>query len=164
MGCDRLSEPSHRDDPAAWPCSERRALVVFENRTEGGLLRLLRPGFRHCFCLVADGAHWIVCDPLKSRVELTIVTSPNEGVLADQLARPGRTVLRGQIRSDRAPRPPRLRPVTCVETVMRILNVDAAGVLTPYQLFRHLLGPLAADRGFATHHDRRAFALDGDVK
>jgi hypothetical protein len=33
----------------------QEALVVFEDRSDARLLRWLRPGFRHCFCLTDRG-------------------------------------------------------------------------------------------------------------
>lgn len=134
------------DEEACPPIPAPRALLVFEDRAESALLRRLRPGFRHCFCLVESGADWIVCDPLKTRVELALVTAPNDGSLALQLARPGRTILVGAVGPATARRRPRLRPFTCVEAVMRVLCIDAGLVLTPYQLFRHLLGSSAPRR------------------
>ncbi len=139
-------------------------VVVFEDRSDVKLLRLLRPGFRHCFCVVGSGPHWIVCDPLKTRIELTALAGAGQHELADQLARPGRAVLCGRIRTVGTPRPFRLRPVTCVEIVIRILNIDAAGALTPYQLFRRLLDPVRVGHGFTAHQRHRSFSLDHVVK
>ena len=156
-----MADGRRDDEEACPPTPGPRALLVFEDRAESILLRRLRPGFRHCFCLVQSGANWIVCDPLKTRVELTLVTAPNAGCLALQLARPGRIVLVGEVGPATARRRPRLRPFTCVEAVMRVLCIEAGLVLTPYQLFRHLLGSsaprrwsIAADAGAEIHLDR----------
>jgi hypothetical protein len=138
-------------------------LLVFEDRTDSGMLSLLRPGFRHCFCLVGSGTDWIVCDPLKTRIELAVVTAAAERLLAEQLTRSGRTVLRGRVHAERKSQALRLRAVTCVEVVMRVLNLDAAGVLTHYQLFRRLLDPVDARDRFTVHGCHDSFALDGDA-
>ena len=75
----------------------RRAVVVFEDRADSIPLRLLRPGFRHCFCLVGAGSAWTVCDPLKTRIELT----PVSGLSGARTRRPvrgaGLTVLLGDV-------------------------------------------------------------------
>ena len=75
--------------------SSRRALVVFEDRADSWHLRLLRPGFRHCFCVIGIDGLWVICDPLKARIELTPIQGFVESALAERLALPGRTVLRG---------------------------------------------------------------------
>ena len=155
-----MADGLHDEEEVCHPRPGRQALLVFEDRPESLLLRCLRPGFRHCFCLVAAGVDWIVCDPLKTRVELTLVCAANAESLALQLARPGRTVLRGVVGTTPERRRVRLRAVTCVELVMRVLSIDAGSVLTPYQLFRHLLGPSAPDRWSIAPGDGGEIHLD----
>jgi hypothetical protein len=118
----------------------QRALVVFEDRHDLVTLRLLRPGFRHCFCILGCTLTWTICDPLKTRLEITPVFGPTEGELAAHFHEHGHTVLLGNVSADRSPRPHQLRALTCVEVVKRILNIDAPGALTPFQLHRTLLG------------------------
>jgi hypothetical protein len=128
------------EDVAIAPATGRRALVVFEDRADTRLLRLLRPGFRHCFCVVGNGSVWTICDPLKSRIELTPIFGIGESELRTRLSRPGRTVLAGDVRIDGASRPLRLRALTCVEVVKRLLDLEAAWAITPYRLYHTLLG------------------------
>src|SRR3954465_14787001 len=90
----------------------QRALVVFEDRHDLVTLRLLRQGFHHCFCILGCASTWTICDPLKTRLEITPVFH---------------TILLGNVSADRSPRPYRLRALTCVEVVKRILNIDAPG-------------------------------------
>jgi hypothetical protein len=47
--------------------------------------------------------------------------------------------LAGNVVAGAVPRPARLRPMTCVEIVKRILNVDAPSAFTPFQLHRALM-------------------------
>jgi hypothetical protein len=115
------------------------ALVVFEDRADSLASRLLRPGFRHCFCVVGAGAVWTVCDPLKTRVELTPLHGPTGPELAAHFAASGRVVLVGRVSPDRSARPLRLRPLSCVEVVKRVLNLDLRWAATPFQLCRALL-------------------------
>jgi hypothetical protein len=119
--------------------SEPRALVVFEHRSSALPLRLLRPGYRHCFCLVRDGTLWSLCDPLKSRIVLRTVSGLSELDLLKQFAAPQYIVLRGLVAPDSHGRHARLRAVTCVEVVKRVLNLDLPWVVTPYQLYCRLL-------------------------
>lgn len=146
-----MSDQSRSDDEPAVLASGQRALVVFEDRTDSQCLRLLRPGFRHCFCIVGIESTWTLCDPLKTRIELMPISGLSEHDLADYLAWPNRTVLRGEVCGERSPRPIRLRAVSCVEVVKRVLNIDAASALTPYQLCRTLLHSARPSKAFVPH-------------
>lgn len=129
------------DAPAAVGLTPgREALVAFEDRDDAGLLRLLRPGFRHCFCLTGAGRRWTLCDPLKSRVALAAVDGADALELAAHLREGGRRrILHGPVAPETAAAWPRARPITCVEIVKRLVGVEAAGVVTPHQLYRRLL-------------------------
>lgn len=137
------------------PAVGQRAVVVFEDRADSLPLRPLRPGFRHCFCLVGSGSAWTVCDPLKTRIELTPICGMLEQELAARLAIPGRTVLQGDVRVESRPRPMRLRAVSCVEIVKRVLDIDIGMVVTPYQLCRALLNPPPPGRPFVVYPTTR---------
>ncbi|MGD9509777.1 MAG: hypothetical protein AB7I59_08215 [Geminicoccaceae bacterium] len=117
----------------------RYALVVFEHRGATWPLRMLRPGFRHCFCLVQDGAIWSLCDPLKTRIVLRSVPELTELDLLEVFEEQGAIVLRGLVASGECGRRAMLRPMTCVEVVKRILNLDLPSVFTPHQLYLRLL-------------------------
>ena len=124
------------------------ALVVFEDRDDARLLRLLRPGFRHCFCLTGAGRRWTLCDPIKSHLALAAVDGADVHELAGHLTAGGRRVLRGPVAADAAVAWPGVRPITCVEIVKRLLGVRAAGVVTPRQLHRYLLRGGPGGAGF----------------
>jgi hypothetical protein len=119
--------------------SKLLALVVFEHRSTALPLRWLRPGYRHCFCLVRDGTFWSLCDPLKTRIVLRTVSGLSEADLLKQFAPPEYIVLRGAVACDSHGGRARLRAITCVEIVKRVLNLDLPWVVTPYQLYRRLL-------------------------
>ena len=129
-----------------------RAIVAFEDREECGRLRLLRCGFRHCFCLVGAGSTWTLCDPLLSRIALMQVNGLTEAELLRELEALGATVLRGEVPSGAHPVPIRLRPLSCVEIVKRILNLDLPWVLTPHQLHQALLRLRPHSRAFNRYH------------
>jgi hypothetical protein len=135
------------------PSAGRRAVVVFEDRADSIPLRLLRRGFRHCFCAVGAGSAWTVCDPLKTRIELTPVFGILELELASHLTGAGRTVLLGDVEGKQEPQPLRLRAVSCVEIVKRALAIDLSSVVTPYQLCRALLDPPPFRRAFVPYID-----------
>ncbi len=123
-----------------------RAIVVFEDRPERSVLRLLRAGFRHCFCIVGSHREWTVCDPLKTRIELVRLSGFSEHNLVEHYRCGTRSALVGDVAPTRGSERIRLRAVSCVEVVKRIVNLDAGYVLTPFQLHRALLAA-----GFAHH-------------
>ncbi|MFO1046734.1 MAG: hypothetical protein U1E52_02365 [Geminicoccaceae bacterium] len=128
---------------------ELRALVVFEHRAAALPWRLLRPGFRHCYCMIGDRLDWMLCDPLTNRIGLMSVQGLSEAELIRVLAGQGGTVLRGGLCSTLSSHPLRIRPVSCVEIVKRVLGLDLPRVLTPFQLYRALLTPAGSRRPFA---------------
>lgn len=112
-----------------------RALVCFSGAATLWWLRLLRPGFRHCFVAIRQGPFWVVADPLSHRTALWIEAVDD---LAGFYRRHGLTVVATRLR-----RPPRRalpwRPFTCVEAVKRILGIRCGWVFTPWQLYNLLL-------------------------
>jgi len=115
----------------------RRALVVFAGRSGVWWLRWLRPGFRHCFAAVDDGAQWLTIDPLLHRLEVRASGLPSTFDLAAEYRRVNLIVL------DIGPPPVPLRCApfgifSCVETVKRVLGLRARWVFTPWQLHRFL--------------------------
>lgn len=113
------------------------AIVVFVNETDLGPLKILRPGFRHCFVLVRAPQCWIVCDPLAHQLDLIAIEELSSETIAEHFRQRGHTVVVTRVL--RAPRRLTfLRPLTCVETVKRVLGIHAAFVVTPWQLFRFL--------------------------
>ena len=135
--------------------------MVFEDRRDCGWLRLLRPGFRHCFCAIgaSGGGAWVLCDPLKTRIELTPLAGYDEAELADRLCTAGRTVLRGSVFPALHAGRFRAAPLTCAAIVARTVNLDVRGFLTPFQLFRRLRIGQACGARFVLHQ-RRQDALD----
>ena len=116
-----------------------RVIVVFEDRDDSALLRLLDRGFRHCFCVIGSGRAWTICDPLKTRIEIVQVHGLSEPEIAHHYHSTGRAVLVGDAPAHRPNRPYRLRPVSCVEIVKRMVHLDAPYVFTPAQLYRALV-------------------------
>ena len=68
--------------------------------------------------------------------------------LAGHLDAVGRRVLHGPVATDAGAGWPDARPITCVEIVKRLLGVRAPAVVTPHQLYRHLLREDRAEAGF----------------
>lgn len=114
------------------------AIVVFEHRDARGFLRLLRPGFRHCFCLLRHEAGWLLCDPLKGGLRLDLVPAYDIQALLKHYRHIGRIALAGPARSSFPAAPFSVRPLTCVEIVKRTLGLAAPAVFTPFQLHAYL--------------------------
>lgn len=140
--------------------------MVFADRAECAWLRLLKPGFRHCFAALREQGGWLILDPLLDRIELAWVPPDQDFDLPSFYATQGHIVLAGTARApERVPRVPRLTPLTCVSAVKRLLGIDAAGVLTPWQLFRHLLEREPdAFRQLSSHPGATGFVLDSMPK
>jgi hypothetical protein len=117
---------------------DRAAIVVFEHRDARGFLRLLRPGFRHCFCLLRHEAGWLLCDPLKGGLRLDLIPTYDVDHLLQHYRTLGRVAVAGPIRPAMAVAPIGVRPLTCVEIVKRALGLAAPTVLTPLQLLIRL--------------------------
>lgn len=126
----------------------RRALVAFGDDSGLIWLRFLKPGFRHCFVALDDGARWLTVDPLAHRVEIRAPALPDGFDLAAFYRRRGLTVI------EIAPAPVLRRGAplalfTCVEIVKRLIGVRAAGIVTPWQLYRHLRDAMSERGGGA---------------
>jgi hypothetical protein len=117
-------------------------LVVFENRPARGGFRLLRAGFRHCFCLARVSEGWVLCDPRSDRLLLRSAPPIAALTLARSYAALGATVValrRPPGAADGAPRR-WLAPLSCVEIVKRVIGCGRRGVFTPLGLYRLLRG------------------------
>lgn len=116
-------------------------LVVFEDRPRHGPFRLLRRGFRHCFCLRREAAGWLLCDPRSDRLDLRLTPPVATLDLARAYAALGGTVLALRLPGATLGPPRRSRlpaPFTCVEVVARFLGLGPNVPRTPYGLYRRL--------------------------
>jgi hypothetical protein len=120
-----------------WHGGARKVIVVYSGRADFPILKLLKPGFRHCFAIVEVAPYWIVMDGLSDRFALAILEPRG---LARYLVRLHRKGYRCQVARAPRKRAPglRLRPMTCVETVKRVLGITKLRILTPFDLFIHM--------------------------
>lgn len=134
--------------PLATPAASRPALVVFVDQGAGPWLRPLKQGYRHCFvALRQEPRLWLICDPLKDRIEIT-AAEVERVALAETYRAAGHRVWSGT--TFPGPARPRARvpgPLTCVAVVKRLIGVSAPWVVTPFQLHRHLLSATEASPG-----------------
>ncbi len=118
--------------------SSVRAWVVFSGETDLRCLRILKPGFRHCFVILNDGQNWITLDPLSNYMDVLVHRHvPAAFDLPAWLAGRGQVLLPAV--PDRAGSKPHWpMPMTCVEAVKRYLGLRKPLIITPWQLYRHL--------------------------
>ncbi|MCB1537778.1 MAG: hypothetical protein H6865_05275 [Rhodospirillales bacterium] len=116
--------------------------IAFSGKADIRLLRLLRPGFRHCFALMRvsgqRGGQWLFVDSMLHRLEVRGCDFPVDFDMPRHLRAQGYRVIRAP-RLDPAPRFAGIRPFTCVEAMKRLIGLDARFVFTPWQLYRHLV-------------------------
>lgn len=116
-----------------------RAWVIFSGQADRPWLKLLRPGFRHCFVVLHDGRHWLSFDPMLNHIDLRVHAHvPASFDLPGWLRARGHRVVEAPVdHSLKKPMP--LSLFTCVEAVKRVLGLHRFYILTPWQLYRHLL-------------------------
>ena len=107
-------------------------------------LKLLKPGFRHCFVVLGDAKRWVVIDPASCFTDVAALDRAEHPDLPQRLRAQGFTVIPARLRRQAVPPAP-WRPFTCVEAVKRVLGLDAPGVFTPWGLYRHLKGIYSYD-------------------
>ncbi|HYF09591.1 MAG TPA: hypothetical protein VD970_18380 [Acetobacteraceae bacterium] len=119
--------------------AEQRVWIVFGGRADQPWLRLLHPGFRHCFAAIEDEGGWCVLDPLSGRLVVARLDVPAGFDLPRLYARAGLVPLGPFVPG--APRPqrlPSLMPFSCVTLCRQLLGAGAPFALTPRGLFRRL--------------------------
>lgn len=113
--------------------------IVFGGQADQPWLRLLRPGFRHCFAALVDAGGWTVLDPLTGRLIVARLELPAEFDLPGFYRRAGLAVLGPFAPSEpRARALPPLSPFSCVALCRAVLGAAAPFALTPHGLFRSL--------------------------
>ncbi len=128
------------------------AWVGFCNNTGLAWLKLLKPGFRHCFAVVRISGQWLVYDPLSHHTRLDLAGS--DDAVLDYLAERGCRLVPVRLNPPE-PRPVPWRPFTCVEAVKRLIGLRAGGVLTPWQLYKHLyIWKTQGEKNIPTHRKK----------
>lgn len=116
-----------------------KAWVVFSGQADRPWLKLLRPGFRHCFVILNDGRHWLSFDPMLNHIDLRVHDHvPAEFDLPGWLRMRGQKVIVAPVDHTRK-KPVPVSLFTCVEAVKRVLGLHRFFIVTPWQLYRHLL-------------------------
>ncbi len=123
-----MSEPRYEPEEA-W--------VVFSGEADIWWLKVLKPGFRHCFVLARDANNWIVLDPLSPHLELSVLPLPRDFDVPQWLREQNLTVIDAPIQRHHRKAAP-LHVFSCVEVIKRFLGIHSRRIVTPWQLYRFL--------------------------
>lgn len=126
-----------QQDRSLEPLLHQDAIVVFGDQSNLLWLRLLKPGFRHCFVLLELDTGWVMLDSLAHWIHVAIIPPVPSHDLARWYQDHGyRTVTLTCALPPTSAAP--WAPFTCVETVKRALGIHRPGIWTPHQLWRFL--------------------------
>lgn len=117
-------------------CAEM--LVVFVGHTQCRFLAWLKQGFKHCFVAQREGDCWIICDPLKNHMELSLLNLPPNFCLSRFYLDEGYVVVAGYGPRMRRERRACLEILTCVTVAKKLIGIRSFWTFTPWQLFRVL--------------------------
>ena len=112
--------------------------IAFGGGADQGWMRLLRPGFRHCFAALRDESGWTVLDPLSGRLLVTRLEVDSAFDLPGFWRRAGCRVLGPFVPAAPARMLPAVMPFSCVSLCRALLGPGAPFAVTPYGLFRRL--------------------------
>lgn len=113
------------------------AWIVFIGTAELAWQKLLKPGFRHCCLLLNDGERWISFDPMSNYTDIHVHKLPVEFDLPLWLRDHGHIVVKTKIARAKNEAP--WMPYSCVEAVKRVIGLHARSIITPWQLYRHII-------------------------
>lgn len=114
------------------------AWVIFSGQCDLRWLKILKPGFRHCFVLINDGQRWVSIDPLSSYTDIQIHHHVEVSFdLPQWLEGRGHKVISATINKNHK-KPAPWMMATCVESIKRILGIHNFFLFTPWQLYKFL--------------------------
>lgn len=123
--------------PQSYDC----CYVVFSDNTTLWWLRLLKPGFRHCYVLLKlkESGQWIELNPFSNQTAVFVYEYPKEFDFADYIRRSRKVII---CPVDIKQAPLKCAPLsffTCVEFVKRIIGMHDCFIHTPWQLYKKIL-------------------------
>lgn len=116
-----------------------RAIVIFSGQSDLRILRLLKPGFRHCCLMIEVDQNWVFYNPMSHVTTMRIYSGLSLDEIVSWFHYCGHIVVCCRVSSPRNI-DVSVRPYTCVEAVKRMLGITAPRVVTPWQLFCSLTG------------------------
>lgn len=121
----RVQQPTYEPEEA-W--------VVFSGEVDLWWLKMLKPGFRHCFVIARDEKNWIVLDPLSPHLELAVLPLPQDFDVPSWLRAQNLTVVDAPIKRQYRKAAP-VNWFSCVEVIKRFLGIHSRRIVTPWQLY-----------------------------
>lgn len=117
----------------------RRVVVSFTSTTDLAWLKFLLPrSFRHCAVHIHEGKLWASVEALAGYTEIAVHSGALD--LPSTLREKGFTVIDARLRRDEKTRRMALPGLySCVTEVKRILGLHRPLIITPGQLYRHLI-------------------------
>ena len=113
------------------------AFVVFTGEADLKWLRILKPGFRHCFAVLESQGRWVIYNPLSHHTEIMVIDGLTALALMEWYRANGCRIVPWQLTGvDKKPAP--FGVYTCVEALKRVLGIHARRVITPWNLFKFL--------------------------
>jgi hypothetical protein len=130
--------------PALAPKSDSQSApivmwAVFSNDTDIGFLKILKHGYRHCFIIMQQDARWVIIDPRADKTDIQILPHPPHFNFPRYLTEQGKTVVKISNTFKTPRKIASILPISCVETLKRVIGLHQWWVLTPHQLYRALL-------------------------
>ena len=110
------------------------ALVVFSDNAGAWWLKLLKPGYRHCFAILETDRGCIWIDPLSNSLTIKPLEGYELAGLLKWYKDQGMRVLKVNV-DEGTSRPHSWAPMTCVEVVKRLIGRRDWSILTPWQLY-----------------------------
>lgn len=113
--------------------------VVFQDEVSLWWLKILKPGFRHCYILLPlEKNKWLEINPMSNRIFFFLRTVPEGVDFLDSLCCEKRRCLMIKVSQFPPLKPAPLGFFSCVEFVKRCLDIHDRTVITPYQLYKKL--------------------------
>lgn len=112
--------------------------IAFSGKADARFLRMLKPGFRHCFALMRGADRWLMVDPMLHRMDITATECAPDFDLPAWMRARGYRVVRAPAFTT-AQRMSFPAPFTCVEAMKRLIGLQDWRVFTPWQLYRRLI-------------------------
>lgn len=112
--------------------------IVFSGDTDLKRLKILKRGFRHCFMIMQQDGRWVLIDPRSNKIDIAILPHPTHFNFPRYFSEQGKTVLKVPMNINTPGKVAPTLPMTCVDTMKRLIGLHSRWVLTPYQLYRAL--------------------------
>ncbi len=115
-----------------------KAWVVFSGHADIWWLKILKPGFRHCYILLQDRWQWVSIDPLSHYTQIQFHERLHRNFdLPAWLRGQGLRVIEASMIEPPHKAAP-FMPFSCVEAVKRLLGIQRRFIFTPWQLHHYL--------------------------